>query len=137
MVRKANFRSVSAVSSPARNQVSDSHVGWLASAAGNTKCGSPGTSSNGYRRQSSPTRTPRFLFCYVSSNSNFSATGGDAVTDYINKRFPFAPFPKGWFQVAYSREVDTGQIIGLHYFGRRLICYRGEAGTPYVLDAYC
>lgn len=44
----------------------------------------------------------------------------------MDKRFPFAPFPKGWFQVTYSREVDTGQIIGLHYFGRRLICYRGE-----------
>ena len=27
--------------------------------------------------------------------------------------------------------------MGLHYFGRRLICYRGDSGTPYVLDAYC
>jgi phenylpropionate dioxygenase-like ring-hydroxylating dioxygenase large terminal subunit len=23
------------------------------------------------------------------------------------------------------------------YFGRRLICYRGSSGTPYVLDAHC
>src|SRR5262245_23999131 len=105
IVKKAKLRSDSPVNSPARNQVSDSHVGWFASAAGKTKCGSPGTSSNGYRRQSSPTGTPRFLFCYVSSNSNFSATGGGAVMDDVDKRFPFAPFPKGWFQVAYSREV--------------------------------
>ena len=55
----------------------------------------------------------------------------------IEKRFPFDAYPKGWFQVAYSREVDSGQVIGLHYFGRRLICYRGASGTPYVLDAYC
>ncbi len=55
----------------------------------------------------------------------------------IEKRFPFDAYPKGWFQVAYSREVDTGQVIGLHYFGRRLICYRGDSGTAYVLDAYC
>jgi phenylpropionate dioxygenase-like ring-hydroxylating dioxygenase large terminal subunit len=48
----------------------------------------------------------------------------------MDKRFLFAPFPKGWFQVAYSREVDTGQILGLHYFGRRLICYRGDSGPP-------
>ena len=54
-----------------------------------------------------------------------------------DKRFPFAPYPKGWFQVAYSREDDRGDVIGLHYFGRRLICYRGDSGTPYVLDAYC
>ncbi len=59
------------------------------------------------------------------------------MTDDNGARFPFAAYPKGWFQVAYSREVDTGQVIGLHYFGRRLICYRGSTGTPYVLDAYC
>src|SRR6478752_5329571 len=84
-----------------------------------------------------PQRHSRFLFCYVSSNSNFSATGGGAMTDYLDKRFPFAPYPKGWFQIAYSRDVEPVQIIGLHYFGRRLICYRGDSGTPYVLDAYC
>ena len=55
----------------------------------------------------------------------------------IEKRFPFDAYPKGWFQVAYSREVDAGQVIGLHYFGRRLICYRGDSGAAYVLDAYC
>jgi phenylpropionate dioxygenase-like ring-hydroxylating dioxygenase large terminal subunit len=48
----------------------------------------------------------------------------------IEKRFPFDAYPKGWFQVAYSREVDAGQVIGLHYFGRRLICYRGDSGPP-------
>lgn len=44
------------------------------------------------------------------------------MTDEANKRFPFAPFPKGWFQVAYSREVENGEIIGMHYFGRRVAC---------------
>ena len=53
----------------------------------------------------------------------------------IEKRFPFDAYPKGWFQVAYSREVDSRRVVGLHYFGRRLICYRGDSGTPYVLDA--
>jgi len=62
---------------------------------------------------------------------------GDAVMSDIDMRFPFDAYPKGWFQVAYSREVDPGQVVGLHYFGRRLVCYRGSSGTPYVLDAYC
>ena len=59
------------------------------------------------------------------------------MTSEAGKRFPFAPFPKGWFQVAYSTDVEPGAIIGMCYFGRRLICYRGDSGTPYVLDAYC
>lgn len=59
------------------------------------------------------------------------------MPDRIAKRFPFAKYPKGWFQVAYTHEVSAGQVIGLRYFGRRLICYRGSSGTPYVLDAHC
>jgi len=42
----------------------------------------------------------------------------------IGKRFPFDAYPKGWFQVAYSREVEPGQVVGLNYFGRQLV--RGE-----------
>jgi hypothetical protein len=30
--------------------------------------------------------TPTFLFCYVSSNSNFCVTGGGAVIDEMDKR---------------------------------------------------
>ena len=39
-------------------------------------------------------------------------TGGDAVMSDIEKRFPFDAYPKGWFQVAYSREVNQGQLLG-------------------------
>lgn len=53
------------------------------------------------------------------------------------RRFPFARYPKGWFQVAYSHEVAKGQVVSLEYFGRRLVCYRGSSGTPHVFDAYC
>jgi len=58
-------------------------------------------------------------------------------TAALERRFPFAEYPKGWFQVAYSRDVEVGQVIALHYFGQRLACYRGTSGAPYVLDAYC
>lgn len=52
-------------------------------------------------------------------------------------RFPFSNYPKGWFQVAYGRDVTAGTIVSLHYFGQQLICYRGESGTVHVLNAYC
>lgn len=52
-------------------------------------------------------------------------------------RFPFSNYPKGWFQVAFGRDVEPGAIVSLHYFGQQLICYRGESGTVHVLGAYC
>jgi nitrite reductase/ring-hydroxylating ferredoxin subunit len=55
----------------------------------------------------------------------------------VAQRFPFADYPKGWFQVAYSRDIAVGDVASLHYFGSRLICYRGESGAVHVLDAYC
>jgi hypothetical protein len=49
------------------------------------------------------------------------------VTDNIDKRFPFAAYPKGWFQVAYSHQVEAGHVVWLHYFGRRLICWAQQS----------
>src|SRR5690242_14441791 len=56
----------------------------------------------------------------------------------MSKRsFPFPPYPNGWFQLAYSDELPPDQIVSLEYFGRDLIMFRGEDGTPQVLDAHC
>ncbi len=51
-------------------------------------------------------------------------------------RFPF-PIPNGWFAVARSDEVATGQVIPAHYFGRELAIYRTADGEPRVVDAHC
>ena len=52
-------------------------------------------------------------------------------------RFPFARYPNGWFQVAYSSELASGQIVPLSYFGKELILFRGENSEASVLDAFC
>ncbi|EHB45739.1 Rieske (2Fe-2S) iron-sulfur domain protein [Mycolicibacterium rhodesiae JS60] len=52
-------------------------------------------------------------------------------------RFPIPNYPKGWFQVAYSRDIAEGQIVSLHYFGQQLLCFRGASGSAHVLDAHC
>ncbi|MCG8588907.1 MAG: aromatic ring-hydroxylating dioxygenase subunit alpha [Proteobacteria bacterium] len=52
-------------------------------------------------------------------------------------RFPFTPFPNGWFVVAYSDEVAQGEVSPCTYFGRELVIFRGEDGEAHVLDAYC
>ena len=45
-------------------------------------------------------------------------------------------YPRGWFIVAESREIDNGPI-GVTFFGRDFALYRGESGNPVMLDAYC
>lgn len=55
----------------------------------------------------------------------------------MTNRFPFPRYPDGWFQVAYSDELKPGQVVPLHYFGRELVLFRTEDGSPHVLDAYC
>ena len=50
-------------------------------------------------------------------------------------RFPFARYPNGWFQVAYSDEVAVGAVLPLKYFGRDLVLFRDNDGVASVLHA--
>jgi len=45
-------------------------------------------------------------------------------------------FPRGWFIVAESQELDKGPMA-VRFWGRDLALYRGESGKPVMLDAYC
>ena len=52
-------------------------------------------------------------------------------------RFPFSRYPNGWFQIAYSDELEKGQVVPLRYFGKDLVLFRTEGGEAQLLDAYC
>ncbi len=45
--------------------------------------------------------------------------------------------PNGWFAVAWSRDLQPGEVKRLHYFERDLVLFRGRSGQAIVLDAYC
>jgi len=45
-------------------------------------------------------------------------------------------FPRGWFIVAESSELDAGPLA-VRFFGQDFAMYRGESGKPVMLDAYC
>ncbi len=45
-------------------------------------------------------------------------------------------FPRGWFIVAESKELDEGPLA-VRFFGQDFALYRGESGKPVMLDAYC
>ena len=47
-------------------------------------------------------------------------------------RYPMTPFPDGWFQVAYSDELEVGKSEPLHYFGHDYVLYRGTDGVARV-----
>jgi nitrite reductase/ring-hydroxylating ferredoxin subunit len=52
-------------------------------------------------------------------------------------RYPFSPYPSGWYQVAWSADVAPGEVRALRYFGQDLVLFRGEDGAPALLDAHC
>jgi len=47
------------------------------------------------------------------------------------------PIPFGWFAVAMSNEIMTGQVKTLHYFDTELVMWRGVDGALRALDPYC
>ncbi|WP_156767952.1 Rieske 2Fe-2S domain-containing protein [Mycobacterium sp. E1386] len=45
--------------------------------------------------------------------------------------------PTGWFQVAWSADLELGEVKALHYFGRDLVAFRAHNGQVCVMDAHC
>ena len=54
----------------------------------------------------------------------------------MSTRIPL-PMPFGWFQVAFSRDLQAGESLPLRYFDQDLVLFRTESGVAKVLDAYC
>jgi 3-ketosteroid 9alpha-monooxygenase subunit A len=50
---------------------------------------------------------------------------------------PLSMKPTGWFQVAWSDEIKTGDVRRMTYFGTEMIAWRAESGQLTVMDAYC
>ena len=51
-------------------------------------------------------------------------------------RFPF-PVPNGWFVVEESRDLLPGESKAMHVFGVDVVLFRGDDGTPHMVEAYC
>ena len=47
-------------------------------------------------------------------------------------------YPRGWFMIAESTELDTHKPLAVRFFGKDFALYRGRAtGKVVLLDAYC
>lgn len=52
-------------------------------------------------------------------------------------RYPFTPYPNGWYRVAYSHDLNVGDIKRVSYLGEELVVFRGFDGEANVIDTYC
>lgn len=46
-------------------------------------------------------------------------------------------FPRGWFMIAASDELEGHKAHAVRFFGRDMVLYRGRSGKVYLVDAYC
>ena len=52
-------------------------------------------------------------------------------------RYPFTPFPTGWYRIAGSAEIRRGAVHPIACFGRDLVLWRDMSGAAHVFDAHC
>jgi 3-ketosteroid 9alpha-monooxygenase subunit A len=52
-------------------------------------------------------------------------------------RYPFHPYPTGWFSVGFAHELAPRGVRPLRYFGQDLVLFRTESGQAVVTDAHC
>ena len=53
------------------------------------------------------------------------------------ERIPLPTYPNGWFVVAHSDELESGELLPLEVLGGNMVVFRGASGAPYAFDAYC
>jgi 3-ketosteroid 9alpha-monooxygenase subunit A len=55
----------------------------------------------------------------------------------VDRGYAKLPIPFGWFAVAMSNEITSGEIRTLHYFGTEFVIWRGEDGQVHAVDPHC
>ena len=52
-------------------------------------------------------------------------------------RYPFPPYPTGWYLVAQSSDLAASDVRAMRWFGRDLVAFRTAGGQAVVVDAHC
>ena len=59
------------------------------------------------------------------------------VNSVTNDRYPFSPFPIGWFWVEFSENVKRGQLYSKQWLGETIVYWRDTNDQVCVADATC
>jgi nitrite reductase/ring-hydroxylating ferredoxin subunit len=52
-------------------------------------------------------------------------------------RYPFHPYPTGWFAAEFSDQLAPREVRPIQYFGQELVIWRTEDGKAVIADAHC
>lgn len=52
-------------------------------------------------------------------------------------RYPFSPYPRGWFVVARSEDVRAGEARNVRFGGRPWVLWRSRSGRPALIAPTC
>lgn len=52
-------------------------------------------------------------------------------------RFPFSPYPDGWFYIELSHNLPKGKLISKTWMGEEIVAWRDNDGQVCVADAFC
>lgn len=55
----------------------------------------------------------------------------------LRQRYPFTPYPRGWYVIEQSHLLSSGSVKSLHFFGQELVLYRTEEGQACLVGAFC
>ena len=47
------------------------------------------------------------------------------------------PIPFGWFAVAYSKDLEPGDVTPTFLFGQHQVLFRTESGEARMIEAFC
>ncbi len=54
----------------------------------------------------------------------------------MKERYPMTQ-PYGWYHIAFSNELQPGDVFPRKFFGKDLVLYRTDGGHAKLLDAFC
>jgi phenylpropionate dioxygenase-like ring-hydroxylating dioxygenase large terminal subunit len=55
----------------------------------------------------------------------------------MSGRFPFPPYPNGWFCIGLSSDFPAGQVTTRHHFGQDIVVWRTADGALHASDPHC
>ncbi len=59
------------------------------------------------------------------------------TAETLHGRYPFSPFPRGWYVIGKSISLKKGCVKTFHYFNQDIVIFRGQSGKLGAVDPHC
>jgi cholesterol 7-dehydrogenase len=83
-------------------------------------------------------RRLRRAFAELVAHGDEGDGAGDSLLKRRRERDYPPPYPHGWYRIANSSDVASGELLRISCLGQRMVLFRGERnGEIGVVDSYC